>query len=170
MIDYVLQTTGREKLFYLGHSQGTTSFFVMSTQVPEYQDKIEAMFAMAPIAYCGRMKSPFLQAISHFSNTIDVRKIEITKFKKKERRFLQREIDHRCPIFLLFIERIITDDNVLIRHERIQSQQPIHKQIPTTNVRGKSSHATNMLEYDVPSRWIQSWSARQGITTFSTLV
>ncbi|XP_029160371.1 lipase 3-like [Nylanderia fulva] len=71
MIDYVLQTTGREKLFYLGHSQGTTSFFVMSTQLPEYQEKIEAMFAMAPIAYCGRMKSPFLQVFSQFTNTAD---------------------------------------------------------------------------------------------------
>ncbi|CAL1688828.1 unnamed protein product [Lasius platythorax] len=72
MIDYVLQTTGREKLFYLGHSQGTTAFFVMSTQLPEYQDKIEAMFAMAPIAYCGRMKSPFLQVLAQFTYTVDM--------------------------------------------------------------------------------------------------
>ncbi|KAL6438007.1 hypothetical protein ACFW04_004350 [Cataglyphis niger] len=71
MIDHVLETTGQEKLFYLGHSQGTTSFFVMATEVPEYQDKIKAMFAMAPIAYCGRMKSPFLQLLSQFSNTLD---------------------------------------------------------------------------------------------------
>ncbi|XP_029680407.1 lipase 3-like [Formica exsecta] len=72
MIDYVLETTGQEKLFYLGHSQGTTSFFVMATEVPEYQDKIKAMFAMAPIAYCGRMKSPFMQLLAQFSNTIDI--------------------------------------------------------------------------------------------------
>ncbi|KAM0735585.1 Lipase 3 [Formica fusca] len=72
MIDYILETTGQEKLFYLGHSQGTTSFFVMATELPEYQDKIKAMFAMAPIAYCGRMKSPFMQLLAQFSNTIDI--------------------------------------------------------------------------------------------------
>ncbi|XP_036146978.1 lipase 3 isoform X2 [Monomorium pharaonis] len=64
MIDYVVKTTGRRKMFYLGHSQGTTSFFVMATERPEYQEYIEEMYAMAPIAYCGRLKSPFLQLLS----------------------------------------------------------------------------------------------------------
>jgi len=67
MIDHIVKTTGREKMFYLGHSQGTTAFFVMAAERPEYQSKIEVMYAMAPIAYCGRMKSPFMQLISQFS-------------------------------------------------------------------------------------------------------
>ncbi|XP_067217198.1 lipase 3-like [Linepithema humile] len=71
MIDYALETTGQDQLFYLGHSQGTTSFFVMAVELPEYQSKIKAMFAMAPIAYCGRMKSPFLQLLSQFTVTMD---------------------------------------------------------------------------------------------------
>ncbi|XP_012537855.1 lipase 3 isoform X3 [Monomorium pharaonis] len=71
MIDYVVKTTGRRKMFYLGHSQGTTSFFVMATERPEYQEYIEEMYAMAPIVYCGRMKSPFLQLIAQFSVDID---------------------------------------------------------------------------------------------------
>ncbi|XP_032677319.1 lipase 3-like [Odontomachus brunneus] len=72
MIDYILKTTGREKLFYLGHSQGTTSFFVMSTQLPEYQDKIHAMFAMAPVAYSSRMTSPIFQLLARFITPIDL--------------------------------------------------------------------------------------------------
>lgn len=72
MIDYILETTGREKLFYLGHSQGTTVFFAMASERPEYQSKIEAMFALAPIVFCGRMKSPFFQILSHFTITIEV--------------------------------------------------------------------------------------------------
>lgn len=144
MIDYVLQTTGREKLFYLGHSQGTTAFFVMSTQLPEYQDKIEAMFAMAPIAYCGRMKSPFLQMLAQFTYTVDVRIIPI-QIKK---------INHRRP--LLRIKRVVADVFVLNRLARIQPQRLLRQKNATNNVREKSSHATNMLECDVSNRWIQS--------------
>ncbi|XP_014469105.1 PREDICTED: lipase 3-like [Dinoponera quadriceps] len=72
MIDYVLKTTGREKLFYLGHSQGTTTFFVMSAQLPEYQDKVHAMFAMAPVAYSSRMFSPIFQLLSKLITPIDL--------------------------------------------------------------------------------------------------
>ncbi|XP_039305205.1 lipase 3-like [Solenopsis invicta] len=71
MIDHIVETTGRKKMFYLGHSQGTTTFFVMASKQPEYQDYIEEMYAMAPIAYCGRMKSPFLQILAQFSVGID---------------------------------------------------------------------------------------------------
>lgn len=73
MIDYILKTTGRKKLFYFGHSQGTTTFFVMSSQLPEYQDKVHAMFAMAPVSYSSRMISPILQLTAKFSTSINVR-------------------------------------------------------------------------------------------------
>ncbi|KAL6259241.1 hypothetical protein P5V15_009160 [Pogonomyrmex californicus] len=72
MIDYIIHTTGREKIFYLGHSQGTTTFFVMASERPEYQDKIQAMFAMAPVAYCGRMFSPIFQFLAKFAGPLDV--------------------------------------------------------------------------------------------------
>ncbi|EFN82798.1 lipase 3 [Harpegnathos saltator] len=72
MIDYILKTTGREKLFYLGHSQGTTTFFVMSAQLPEYQNKIHAMFAMAPVVYCSNMISPIFRLLAVFSTPIDL--------------------------------------------------------------------------------------------------
>lgn len=77
MIDHVVNTTGREKLFYLGHSQGTTTFFVMAVELPEYQDKIQAMFALAPVAYCGRLPSPLFQFLAKFSGSINVCSINI---------------------------------------------------------------------------------------------
>lgn len=64
MIDYTLEHTGQQKLYYAGHSMGTTTFFVMASQKPEYNNKIHVMFALAPIAYMGRMSSPFFQLIS----------------------------------------------------------------------------------------------------------
>ncbi|EFN72780.1 Lipase 3 [Camponotus floridanus] len=70
MIDHILETTGQEKLFYLGHSQGTTNFFVMATEMPEYQNKIQAMFAMAPVAYCGKVSSALMQLLARLTNSI----------------------------------------------------------------------------------------------------
>jgi len=79
MIDYIVKITGREKMFYVGHSQGTTAFFVMSVERPEYQAKIQAMFALAPVAYCGRMNNPIFQILARFTGTIYVCNFNLDK-------------------------------------------------------------------------------------------
>jgi pimeloyl-ACP methyl ester carboxylesterase len=71
MIDYVLGQTGYEKLHYIGHSQGTTSFFVMASERPAYNDKILSMQALAPVAFMSNLRSPFVRAASYFLNTLD---------------------------------------------------------------------------------------------------
>lgn len=48
-IDYILKYTGNKKLSYVGHSQGTTVFFAFLSELPEYNDKINEMHALAPI-------------------------------------------------------------------------------------------------------------------------
>lgn len=58
MIDYVLQETNSEKLHYIGHSQGTTTFFVLLSEHPKYNEKIESAYLLAPAAFMGNMKSP----------------------------------------------------------------------------------------------------------------
>lgn len=50
-IDYILERTARSQLHYIGHSQGTTTFFVMASTRPEYNQKIKSMHALAPVAY-----------------------------------------------------------------------------------------------------------------------
>lgn len=64
MLDYVLEGTGTEQVHYVGHSQGTTAFWVMCSQKPEYNARIRSMNALAPIAYLGRVRSPFLRAMT----------------------------------------------------------------------------------------------------------
>lgn len=60
MIDAVLAKTGYQKLSYFGHSQGTTSFFVMASSRPEYNDKIHLMSALAPVAFMRHIKTPLV--------------------------------------------------------------------------------------------------------------
>lgn len=36
---------------YVGHSMGTTAFFIMASEKPEVASKIKAMFGLGPVAY-----------------------------------------------------------------------------------------------------------------------
>uniref|UniRef100_A0A182PA26 Lipase n=1 Tax=Anopheles epiroticus TaxID=199890 RepID=A0A182PA26_9DIPT len=71
-IDYILDNTGHRRLQYVGHSQGTTAFFVMASTRPEYNDKIIQMTALAPAVFMGHMKSPLLRFMTKFLKTIDI--------------------------------------------------------------------------------------------------
>lgn len=51
IIDYVLSVTNFKKLFYIGYSQGTTSFFVMASVKPEYNKRVIMMTALAPVSF-----------------------------------------------------------------------------------------------------------------------
>lgn len=73
MIDYVLAHTNQQQLFYAGHSQGTTTFFVMCSEKPEYNSKIRAMFSLAPVAYMSHMTSPLIKILSKTQIAISVR-------------------------------------------------------------------------------------------------
>ena len=50
MIDHIIETTQQEKIFYIGHSMGTTGFMVMANDRPEYQDKVHLANFLAPVA------------------------------------------------------------------------------------------------------------------------
>lgn len=64
MIDFILATTGQDSLVYAGHSQGTTAFFVMASMLPEYNAKVKAFIAMAPVAFLGKVGSLPLKLIA----------------------------------------------------------------------------------------------------------
>lgn len=65
-MDYITNKTGQEKMFYVGYSQGTTSFYVMASERPEYNDRIILSVSLAPIGYMSNMENDFLQFISQY--------------------------------------------------------------------------------------------------------
>lgn len=70
MIDYILNVTGRESLYYIGHSQGTTISYVLLSMKPEYNQKINLMISLAPVAWMGNVKSPIVQTFSSTANEL----------------------------------------------------------------------------------------------------
>lgn len=66
MIDYILYETKTPKLHYIGHSQGTTAFFVMCAELPAYNDKIYLMTAMAPVALMAHVEGVLVRTLVAF--------------------------------------------------------------------------------------------------------
>lgn len=79
MIDYVYDLKAEEQgvnetqknLLYVGHSMGTTMMFALLASKPEFNDKIQAMFALAPVAYMTNVKSP-LRFLAPLTKDIEV--------------------------------------------------------------------------------------------------
>nr|CAD7433083.1 unnamed protein product [Timema monikensis] len=72
MIDYVLSRTSQSNLFYIGHSMGTTMFYVMASMRPEYNAKIRAQFSLAPVAFMSNLKSPVIRLMATFEDTLEI--------------------------------------------------------------------------------------------------
>ena len=70
-LNYVLGKTGKEKIYYIGHSMGTTTYMVMNSLDQSWADKVELAVLLAPIAYVEHMASP-LKYLTPFLGMIDV--------------------------------------------------------------------------------------------------
>jgi pimeloyl-ACP methyl ester carboxylesterase len=56
MIQYVLNVTGQESIFYVGHSQGAMIALAKLSQDQGLANKIKSFFALAPVATIGNIK------------------------------------------------------------------------------------------------------------------
>ncbi|KAL3266879.1 hypothetical protein HHI36_011030 [Cryptolaemus montrouzieri] len=71
-INYILNQTKQEKLFYIGHSQGTTAFFVMASMMPEYNQKIRHMTAFGPAAFMSHNEDIKYRTIARFQKEVEL--------------------------------------------------------------------------------------------------
>ncbi|XP_017844620.2 lipase 1 [Drosophila busckii] len=69
-IDYIIANTNFKQLHYVGHSQGTTSFFVMGSERPAYMKKILLMQALAPVAYWNNIDNPYYLLVAPYINAL----------------------------------------------------------------------------------------------------
>ncbi|XP_072396620.1 lipase 3-like [Diabrotica undecimpunctata] len=65
MIDYILKATGKSQVFHVGHSQGTTSFYVMTSERPQYNRKVKAHISLAPVAFMKHLISPLVRVLAY---------------------------------------------------------------------------------------------------------
>ncbi|XP_043373917.1 lysosomal acid lipase/cholesteryl ester hydrolase-like [Dermochelys coriacea] len=58
VINFIVQKTGQEQLYYVGHSQGTTVAFIAFSTMPLLAQRIKMYFALAPVVTMKYAKSP----------------------------------------------------------------------------------------------------------------
>uniref|UniRef100_A0A7M4ETB3 Lipase n=1 Tax=Crocodylus porosus TaxID=8502 RepID=A0A7M4ETB3_CROPO len=68
VINFIVQKTGQEQVYYVGHSQGTTIAFIAFSTMPQLARRIKLYFALAPVASPKHVKSP-LAKLRLFSDT-----------------------------------------------------------------------------------------------------
>ncbi|XP_012231415.1 lipase 3 [Linepithema humile] len=71
MITYITNITAQPLHTYIGHSMGTTAFYVMAVERPESAAMIGRMISLAPIAFVEHMKSP-LHYLARFANYLGI--------------------------------------------------------------------------------------------------
>jgi len=69
-LNYVMEKTGKEKIYYIGHSMGTTTFLTMNSLDQSWAEKVELAVLLAPVAYVDHMESP-IKWIAPFTDMID---------------------------------------------------------------------------------------------------
>ncbi|XP_063361760.1 lipase 1-like [Cydia amplana] len=71
-IDYILEVTGQEKVHFIGHSQGGTSFLVSMAMRPEYNEKIISFQGLAPAAFFYNNRNPAFLGFAPFERVLEV--------------------------------------------------------------------------------------------------
>ncbi|NWH60264.1 LIPM Lipase, partial [Geococcyx californianus] len=61
MIDFVLQKTGQQQIYYIGYSQGCTIALIAFSSMPELAQKVKMFFALAPAVTFKYAKSPLMK-------------------------------------------------------------------------------------------------------------
>lgn len=112
-IDYILEQTNQSKLHYVGYSQGTTLFFIMTSTRPEYNERVASMIAMAPAVYVKHSQHTFLNILAKYytliKRVLDFFEIYSVDYGNKALRWLAefacKKIGKQSPLpcqFLLF--------------------------------------------------------------------
>ncbi|KAJ8929439.1 hypothetical protein NQ314_017888 [Rhamnusium bicolor] len=70
-VDYIVNKTN-QKLFVIGHSQGNTCYFIMTSEKPEYNEKIKIGAVYGPSAMLRYIDYPIAVFLSYIVDTIEV--------------------------------------------------------------------------------------------------
>lgn len=69
VIDYITKITGSPQLHYVGHSMGTTMFFVMAAMKQEVAAKVASSHSLAPVVFANNIRTP-LRRLAKYANDV----------------------------------------------------------------------------------------------------
>ncbi|XP_012138710.1 lipase 3-like [Megachile rotundata] len=108
MISYVVNMTEKPLKAYIGYSMGTTTFYVMSSQLPETAELLETMYSLAPVAYMKHVKSP-LRLFAPFATDFETMSYMFGKGEFMPDRSVLKNLARRWCAANFFEERICSN-------------------------------------------------------------
>ena len=71
MTSFIKKMTGVNKMTYIGHSEGTTQFFIGASMKPDFFDQTFNLFvALAPVVRLDNVKNPLMKYASQFNSQL----------------------------------------------------------------------------------------------------
>ncbi|XP_032691178.1 lipase 3-like [Odontomachus brunneus] len=70
-ISYITNMRFQPIHMYIGHSMGTTAFYIMASKCPQITQMVEAMISLAPVAFVQHIKSP-VRILAPFSKQYEI--------------------------------------------------------------------------------------------------
>ncbi|KAH0623583.1 hypothetical protein JD844_006497 [Phrynosoma platyrhinos] len=64
VLNFILQKTGQQQLYYVGYSQGAAIAFIAFSTMPELAQKIKMFFALAPVTRLKYARSPAIKLLN----------------------------------------------------------------------------------------------------------
>ncbi|XP_047544815.1 lipase 1-like [Vanessa atalanta] len=72
IVNFIVVNTGQQKMHYIGYSQGTTTFLVLNSLRPEYNDRFISFQALAPSAFVENNQNKLREIMAQFENVLEV--------------------------------------------------------------------------------------------------
>ncbi|XP_077203986.1 lipase member M-like [Paroedura picta] len=165
MIDFVLQKSGQEKIYFAGHTQGSSIGFVAFSAVPHLAEKIKMFFALGPIYTFRYAISPLLQVLrlpSAFLKIIFGTK-ELTLLTPRLKAWVARQcsrqlVDVLCKQALLFVSGFNEKNLNQSRSDVYVSIFPDYTSVKTAIHWGQSAKTGEFRLFDYGSRNIEKYN------------
>ncbi|EZA61581.1 Lipase [Ooceraea biroi] len=71
MIEYIVNKTSQPLHTYIGHSMGTTAFYVMASEKPTFTRMVRTMVGLAPVAFLEHIQSP-IRYLAPFAKDFEI--------------------------------------------------------------------------------------------------
>lgn len=78
-IDFIIETTGLEKIALIGHSEGTTDAMALTTTRTEYNEKLSLIVMLSPVGYMGGLQSPILLFLVKHLAAVKILVVDVLK-------------------------------------------------------------------------------------------
>ncbi|XP_064076668.1 lipase 1-like [Vanessa tameamea] len=72
IVNFIVVNTGQQKMHYIGYSQGTTTFLVLNSLRPEYNDRFISFQALAPSAFVENNENKLREIMVQFEDVLEV--------------------------------------------------------------------------------------------------